>query len=146
MADTTPDPQATADAVKERMWPSDAAAHALGMQVSAIAPGRATVTMPVRADMLNGFGICHGGLIGTLADTAFAYACNSYGRPAVAASFAIDLLAPVYQGDLLSAVAEVISQAGRNGVYDVGVTNQRGESVAVLRGRAYRPGNKPSAA
>ena len=120
------------------MFRTDAAAHALGLQVTAISPGHATVTMAVRADMLNGFGICHGGLISTLADTAFAYACNSYNDLTVASGFDVDLLAAGREGDLLTAQAAVVSQAARMGVYDVEVRNQAGERVAVFRGRSYR--------
>ena len=132
------DPQA----VRNRMFAADAAAQALGMLVTAIGEGSATVTMTVRADMLNGFAICHGGLIGTLADTAFAYACNSFGPPTVASGYSIDLLAPGRDGDVLTAEAAVVSQAGRTGVYDVAVRNQRGERIAVFRGRSYRLASK----
>ncbi len=130
--------QALAERVRDGMFGKDAAAHALGMRVTSISPGHARVLMTVRADMLNGFGICQGGLITTLADMAFAYACNSYNELTVASGFDVDLLAPGRQGDLLTASAAVVSQAGRLGLYDVEVRNQAGERVAVFRGRSYR--------
>jgi acyl-CoA thioesterase len=135
--------QQLAERVRDAMWSHDAAAHALGMQVTAIGPGRATVTMTVRADMLNGFGICQGGLVTTLADTAFAYACNSHNETTLAAGFDVNLLAPGLEGDQLRAVAQSVSQGTRTGVYDVEVHNQHGERVAVFRGRSYRLKGKP---
>jgi acyl-CoA thioesterase len=130
--------QQTAEAVREGMYANDHAVRALGMTVEAVGPGRATVTMTVRRDMLNGFAICHGGLVATLADTAFAYACNAYNEMTVASGFSIDLLAPSREGDVLTAVAHEVQLAGRTGVYDIDVTNQRGERIAVFRGRSYR--------
>ncbi|MEY4754660.1 MAG: hypothetical protein RJA44_2335 [Pseudomonadota bacterium] len=130
--------QQTAEAVRTGMYANDHAVRALGMTVDAIGPGHATVTMTVRPDMVNGLAICHGGLIATLADTAFAYACNACNEMTVASGFAIDLLAPGRQGDVLSARAQEVQQAGRTGVYDVEVCNQRGERIAVFRGRSYR--------
>ena len=135
--------QALAERVRDSMFSTDAAAHALGMRVLSISPGHASVAMTVRADMLNGFGICQGGLITTLADMAFAYACNSYNEMTVASGFDVDLLAPARTGDQLLANAAVVSQAGRMGVYDVDVRNQTGERVAVFRGRSYRIKGKP---
>ena len=132
------DPQALAEQVRDAMYPKDAAAHALGMTVAAIGPGRATVTMTVRPDMLNGFGICQGGLVTTLADMAFAYACNSHNALTVASGFDVDLLAASHAGDVLTATGQVVSQGARMGVYDIEVRNQRGERVAVFRGRSYR--------
>ena len=137
--------QAIAEATRDRMFDGDAAARLLGMQVTAIAPGTASVTMPVRAGLLNGFGICQGGLIATLADTAFAYACNSFGEVTVASGFDIDLLAPGREGDLLTAHAVMVSQASRTGVYDVDVRNQNGDRIAVFRGRSCRL-NRPAPA
>ena len=138
--------QQTAEHVREGMYANDHASKALGMQVTAIAPGRATLTMTVRADMLNGLDICHGGLVTTLADSAFAFACNSYNELTVASGFSVDLVAPAREGDVLTAVAEEVSLAGRTGVYDVNVSNQRGERVAVFRGRSYRMKGKPAVA
>jgi acyl-CoA thioesterase len=132
------DPQQLAEAVRAGMFAKDRAAHSLAMQVTRIAPGEATVTMPVRADMLNGFQICHGGLVTTLADTAFAYACNSFNELTVASGLSIELLAASHEGDLLTARATQVWQAGRSGVYDVEVRNQRDERIAVFRGRSHR--------
>ncbi len=143
MDQTLSEAQALAERVRDGMFRTDAAAHALGMHVMSISPGHSSVAMTVRADMLNGFGICQGGLITTLADMAFAYACNSYNELTVASGFDVDLLAPARQGDELLARAGVVSQAGRMGVYDVDVRNQAGERVAVFRGRSYRIKGKP---
>jgi acyl-CoA thioesterase len=139
MKDTSfSDAQHLAERVRDTMFATDKAAHALGMEVSAISPGHASVTMTVRDDMLNGFGTCQGGLIATLADMAFAYACNSYNELTVASGFDVDLLGPGRAGDLLTASARVVSQGARMGVYDIDVTNQSGERIAVFRGRSYR--------
>jgi acyl-CoA thioesterase len=143
MDPTTADTQTLAERVRDGMYRTDAAAHALDMRVLSISAGHASVAMTVRADMLNGFGICHGGLISTLADTAFAYACNSYNELTVASGFDVDLLAPARQGDELLACAGVVSQTGRMGLYDVDVRNQADERVAVFRGRSYRIKGKP---
>ena len=137
-------PQQVADLVREGMLANDRATKALGMQVAEVAPGRAVLTMTVRDDMLNGHDICHGGLIATLADSAFAFACNSYNELTVASGFAIDLLAPGRAGDVLSARCHEVSKSGRTGVYDCEVTNQRGERVAVFRGRSYTIKGKPA--
>lgn len=130
------DAQRTADRVREGMFAKDNASRALGMTITHMAPGAATMTMTVRADMLNGFGICHGGLITTLADSAFAFACNASNRLSVAAGLSIDFIAPAREGDVLSAQAVEVSLAGRSGVYDVTVSNQRGERLALFRGRS----------
>ena len=139
MKDTTySDAQALAERVRDTMFATDQAAHALGMEVTAVTPGHASVAMTVRADMLNGFGICQGGLIATLADMAFAYACNSYNELTVASGFDVDLLGPGREGDRLTASGAVVSQGSRMGVYDITVSNQNGERIAVFRGRSYR--------
>lgn len=130
-------PQAVAEASRDAMWQDDRASRALGIAVQAIAPGRATLVMAVREDMLNGHHICHGGLITTLADSAFAFACNAYNEVTVAAGFDVNLLAAARLGDVLTATAHEVSKAGRTGVYDVAVHNQRGEAVAAFRGRSY---------
>ena len=142
---TTPQtPQDTADHVATGMMANDLACQSLGIRVTHIAPGRATMMMTVRPDMLNGFAICHGGLITTLADSAFAYACNSYNELTVASGLSVDFVASGREGDVLTAVAEEVSLAGRTGVYDVSVTNQRGERIAVFRGRSYRMKGRPT--
>ncbi len=130
-------PQHVAEFVRDGMLKNDAATKGLGMNVLEIGPGRATVTMTVRADMLNGHAICHGGFISALADSAFAFACNSYDELTVASGFAIDFLAPARQDDLLTARCVEISKAGRTGVYDTEVLNQREDRIAIFRGRSY---------
>ena len=115
MTDRTP--QQTADHVRDGMWAADTACQALGMRVLQVTPGAAVVEMPVRADMLNGHAICHGGLITTLADSTFAFACNSYNELTVASGFAIDLLAPGRLGDVLTATAREHTLVGRNGIF-----------------------------
>jgi acyl-CoA thioesterase len=132
------DPQTIAERVGTGMLAEDAASRGLGMQVVAMGPGTACITMLVRPEMLNGFKICHGGYITLLADSAFAFACNSYNELTLAAGIVVDFIAPANEGDLLTAQAREVTQAGRTGVYDVAVTNQRGETVALLRGRSHR--------
>ena len=134
------DAQALAQRVADGMYARDRASQALGMRIVAIAPGRATLAMTVRADMLNGHAICHGGFIFTLADSTFAFACNSYNRVTVAAGGAIEFLAPAREGDVLTAAGTERSLTGRTGVYDIEVTNQRGEKVALFRGKSHRIG------
>lgn len=131
------DPQRVAEAVARGMFDKDPATQSLGMTVEAVGPGYARLTMTVRADMLNGFGICHGGFITLLADSAFAYACNSRNELTVAASIAVEFLTPVHEGDRLAAEAREVATAGRNGVYDITVSNQDGKMVAVMRGRSH---------
>ena len=130
-------PQQVAEAARDAMAANDRATRALGIAVVAVGPGTATLRMVVRDDMLNGHDICHGGLIATLADSAFAFACNAYNELSVAAGFDINLMAAAKLGDVLTATAHELSKAGRTGVYDVAVTNQRGEAVAAFRGRSY---------
>lgn len=139
-------PQETADWVRERMFENDRASKAMGMQVLEMAPGRATLQMTVRADMLNGHETCHGGLLSTLADSAFAFACNSYNELTVASGFSIDFMAPGRLGDVLTASCTEVSKAGRTGVYDTEIVNQRGERLAVFRGRSYTIKGKPAVA
>ena len=124
------------------LYEKDKAAKALGIQVLEITPGGAHLTMTVRADMTNGHAVCHGGLIFALADTAFAYACNSYGDNTLAAAASIDFLAPAYANDVLSATAREAWRAGRSGLYEVEVTNQKGEQIALFRGRSHRISGK----
>ncbi len=145
-AAATPTPQEVADAVRAGMFPEDRASQAFGMTIEAMGPGSATLQMTVRADMLNGLRLCHGGIVTTLADSAFAYACNSYNELTVASSLSVDLIAPAREGDVLTAQASEASRAGRMGVYDITVTNQRGERVALVRGRSYTVRGKPAVA
>ena len=121
------------------MRADDAASAMLGMQVVEVAPGRARVSMLVRPDMVNGHDLCHGGLIASLADSAFALACNSHGPVTVAAGFAVDFLVPGRLGQTLYADAREVSLRGRSGVYDVTVRADdpgTGEVVAEFRGRS----------
>ncbi len=136
--------QQIAEMVRDGMWANDRASKSMGMQITEIGPGHATLTMTVRPDMLNGLDLCHGGFITTLADSAFAFACNSYNEATVASSLAVDLVAAGREGDVLTARAQEMSLAGRTGVYDVVVTNQRGERVALVRGRSYRMKGRPT--
>ena len=118
------------------LYRGDQASQALGMQVIETGAGRATVRMTVREDMLNGHRLCHGGLVFALADSAFAFACNSHGDSALAAAASIDFLHPARAGDVLTAQAVEIWRAGRTGLTEVTVTNQAGERVALFRGRS----------
>ncbi|HET7690718.1 MAG TPA: hydroxyphenylacetyl-CoA thioesterase PaaI [Nocardioidaceae bacterium] len=119
----------------EDMWAADAASKALGMTLEEVGAGSSRISMVVREDMVNGHALCHGGLVATLADSAFAVACNSRGVKTVAAGFDVTLLAPAYLGDVLVATAVERSLRGRSGIYDVTVT--RGdEVVAEFRGRS----------
>ena len=130
-------PQQVADAARDAMWKDDRASRSLGIEVLAVGPGTSTLVMTVREDMLNGHHICHGGLVTTLADSAFAFACNAYNELTVAAGFDVNLLAAARLGDVLKATAHEVSKAGRTGVYDITVNNQHGEAVAAFRGRSY---------
>jgi acyl-CoA thioesterase len=136
--DEMTNPQELALAASKAMWNRDNATHALGMELVSVAPGLAVLRMKVRSDMVNGHHICHGGLIFTLADSAFAYACNSYNLNTVASGCSIDFLAPGREGDVLEASAVERSSAGRTGVYDVEVKVVGGSTVALFRGRSYR--------
>jgi acyl-CoA thioesterase len=99
--------------------------------------------MRVHEALLNGHHICHGGFISTLADSAFAFACNAYNEVTVASGFDINLIAGARGGDVLTATAREVAKSGRTGVYDIAVTNQRGEAVAAFRGRSYTMKGKP---
>ena len=126
------------DAARD-MWAADAASRALGMELVEVGPGRARVSMVVRPDMVNGHDLCHGGLIASLADSAFALACNSHGPVTVAAGFSIDFLQPGRLGQTLYADAREVSRRGRSGIYDVTVRSddaEDGEVIAEFRGRS----------
>ena len=122
------------------MYADDKAARELGIEILDMREGYARLTMTVRDDMINGHDMAHGGYIFTLADTAFAYACNSHDQAAVAAGASIDFVGPAHLGDCLTAVAEVQSQRGRSGLYDVRVTDQEQRLIACFRGRSSRIG------
>lgn len=132
------DPQALAELAGRYMYERDTASQALGAKLDSVAPGRAVMTMTVRRDMLNGHRTCHGGFIFALADSTFAFACNSRNLVTVASGCTIDFLAPAFEGELLTATAVEFSLAGRTGIYDVYVSNQEGRQIAVFRGRSYR--------
>jgi acyl-CoA thioesterase len=132
------DAQALAERVAAAMFSQDRASQMMGMRIVKVGPGRAELTMPVRDDMLNGHATCHGGFIFTLADSAFAFACNSSNQTTVASGAGIDFLAPAREGDVLTAVAEERGASGRTGVYDIAVRNQRGETIALFRGKSHR--------
>ncbi len=131
---------ATARAAAARMWAADRASQAAGVQLGEVGPGRATATLTVTADMIQGHGTCHGGYVFLLADTAFAFACNSDGRPTVAAACDIVFVAPSQEGDVLVADARERVRAGRTGVYDVTVRRSAADGdrdvVAEFRGMA----------
>ena len=129
--------QALAEAVAEAMYARDPAVRAFGIRIDHVAPGHARLSMPVREDMLNGHGLCHGGMIFTLADSAFAYACNSRNQNTVASGCTIDYLAPGQPGDVLTAEAMEQSLTGRTGVYDIAVSNHDGKRIALFRGRSH---------
>lgn len=130
--------QALAQRVADAMFARDRASQSLGMRIVRVGPGKAEMTMTVRADMVNGHAICHGGFVFTLADSAFAFACNSYNASTVANGCTIEFLAPSHLGDVLTAVAHERVQVGRNGVYDVEVRNQAGVTIALFRGKGTR--------
>jgi len=132
------DPQALAERVAAAMFGRDRASQGLGMRIARVGPGHAELAMTVRADMVNGHAICHGGFVFTLADSAFAFACNSYNMNTVANGCTIEFLAPAQEGDVLTAVAQERAQVGRNGVYDVEVRNQAGVTIAHFRGKSTR--------
>lgn len=127
-------PQSRAEHSARAMLAADAASRDLGMEITAIGPGVATLTMRVRDTMLNGHGICHGGYIFTLADSAFAFACNSYNKLTVAQQNQITFISPGKAGELLTADARETALGGRSGVYDIMVTGADGRTVATLRG------------
>jgi acyl-CoA thioesterase len=131
------DAQSIADAVGAGMYARDRAAQQFGIVVDAIQPGAAVCRMTVRDDMVQGHGTCHGGIVFTLADTAFAYACNACNRVTVALNAEIAFLAPARRGEALIATARERSRAGRTGVYDVEVRDGRGTLVALFRGTSY---------
>jgi acyl-CoA thioesterase len=135
---TPQEAQALAERVADGMYSRDRASQAMGMKIARVGPGHAELTMTVRADMLNGHAICHGGFIFSLADSAFAFACNSYNLSTVASGCSIDFVAPAREGDVLTAIARERNASGRTGVYDIEVKNQRGEAIALFRGKSYR--------
>lgn len=133
---TKPTQQAIAEASRDAMWAQDRASKALGIEVLDVGPGRAKLRMRVRAEMCNGHHLCHGGMIFTLADSAFAYACNSHNKVTVANNCAITFIASAREGDVLTADAVERHRGGRSGVCDVTVTDRAGKPIAVFRGHS----------
>lgn len=130
--------QKLAEAAGAAMYSRDRASQALGITLDEIRPGRARMHMTVREDMVNGHDLCHGGLIFTLADSTFAFACNSHNQSTVAAGCSIEFLAPARLGDVLTATGEEQALVGRNGVYDIRVEDQNGQLIAMFRGKSAR--------
>ncbi len=124
----------------DAMWAQDRASQGLGLSLDEIGPGRAVLSMVVGAAMVNGHGICHGGFIFTLADSAFAFACNSANERHVAQHCGITFLRPAREGDRLVATAREVARAKRSGLYDVEVATAAGEVVAQLRGHSRASG------
>ena len=128
-------PEEIARASAEAMWKEDSASQGLGMEIVRVSPGEAVLTMTIRPDMVNGHGIAHGGFIFLLADSAFAFACNSRNERTVAAQCNISFIRPGKLGDRLVATAREISKTGRSGIYDVRVT-ANDVAIAELRGHS----------
>ena len=131
-----PDPQALAEACARAMWAEDQASQGLGMTIERVAPGEAVLSMAVTERMVNGHKICHGGFIFTLADSAFAFACNSYDQRTVAQHCAVTFLAPARLGEVLRAHAVEVFRGGRSGIYDITVTDGTGAVIAEFRGHS----------
>lgn len=129
-------PQELAEASARAMWNDDSASQRLEMSLDHIAPGEATLSMTITAAMSNGHGNCHGGYLFTLADSAFAFACNSYNQITVAQQCSISYLIPGRIGDRMTARAREVSRRGRSGIYDIRITNQDGAHVAEFRGHS----------
>jgi acyl-CoA thioesterase len=132
------DLQKLAERAAKALLDRDTAAQLLGITLVSVKPGCARMAMTVRADMVNGHRTCHGGFLFTLADTAFAVSCNSHNESTVAAAASIDFLAPAVEGDDLCAQANEIWRSGRSGIYEITVTNQHSERIALFRGRSHR--------
>src|SRR6516165_10229571 len=130
--------QRRAERAAAALYQRDRASQALGMRLAGVRPGWAQVVMPVRPDMVNGHGVCHGGIVFALGDSAFAFACNSYNDSTVAAAASIDFLIAVRAGDELTAEATEVWRTRRNGIYEISIRNQHGERIALFRGRSYR--------
>jgi acyl-CoA thioesterase len=135
-SETTLSPDQLARAAAQAMYEADACSRALGIELLEVRAGYARMRMAVRPDFLNGHRICHGGLVFTLADSTFACACNSYNINTVASGCSIEFLRPVHGGDVLTAEAIEQTLSGRNGIYDIRVTNRVGETVAMFRGKS----------
>lgn len=135
-----PDAQSLAEAASAAMWRNDAASQGLGLTLLRVAPGEAEMSMTVEPRMLNGHGACHGGFLFALADSTFAFACNSFNRRTVAQACGITYLRPGRAGSLLTARARLSAQSGRSGIYDVRITDAEGEVVALFQGQSREIG------
>ena len=124
----------------EQMWNNDKASRALGIEVEILEAGAAVATMPIRDDMVNGFDVCHGGLLVALADTAFAFACNAYNEITVASSVQAEFLRPARRGDVLTASAREEYRGRKTGYYTINIVNQDGQLVSLFRGRSVATG------
>jgi len=131
-------PQQLAEACAEAMYSRDIASQKLGIKIESVGPGRAVLSMKITDQMIQGHDSCHGGYIFTLADSTFAFSCNTYDEATVASGCSIEYLAPGKSGDLLTASGEERSRSGRTGVYDITVQNQHGKTVALFRGKSYK--------
>ncbi|HZJ94508.1 MAG TPA: hydroxyphenylacetyl-CoA thioesterase PaaI [Thiopseudomonas sp.] len=136
MTDLTP--QQLAQACAEAMFARDQASQQLGMKIISVAPGRAELSMTVDQRMVQGHGACHGGYLFTLADSAFAFSCNTYDKATVASGCSIEYISPAKEGDVLTASAKELSRGNRMGVYDITITNQDDQVVAYFRGKSYQ--------
>lgn len=132
----TPDKDEIARRAAEAMWATDKASRHMGMEIAEVGPGRAVLRMKVRPEFCNGHGTCHGGFIFTLADSAFAFACNSHNKVTVANNCTISFLAPAREGDILHATAVEVHRGGRSGVTEVRVADQTGRTIALFRGHS----------
>ena len=132
------DPVQRARAAVQSLYLADLASQSLGIEIIDVAPGGVQIAMTVRPDMVNGYGMCHGGIVFAFADSAFAFACNSHGDPMVAAGASIEFLAPTPRGERLTATATEVSRSARHGIYDVAVTAASGAVLAHFRGRCSR--------
>jgi acyl-CoA thioesterase len=132
------DAKELARAAGAKMFANDRASRGLGMELAEVGVGTAKMKMQVRPDMLNGHGTCHGGFIFALADSTFAFACNSHNDVTVAAGCNIEYLQPAYENDILTASGHEVALIGRTGIYDIRVENQNGETIATFRGKSAR--------
>jgi acyl-CoA thioesterase len=137
-----PETQRLAELCAQALFASDEASRSLGMRIEDVKPGFARLRMTVRADMVNGHGICHGGIVFALADSAFAVACNTYNAVTVAAAASIDFLAATRVSDELTAEARELWRSKRSGIYEIAISNQRGEPIALFRGRSHCIGGR----
>ena len=137
-----PEPQRIAELCAHALFAGDRASRSLGFSIEEVRPGFARLRMKVRTDMLNGHGTCHGGIIFAFADSAFAVACNTYNAVTVAAAASIDFLAPAHADDELTADAREVWRSKRSGIYEISVSNQRGEVLALFRGRSHCVGGQ----